>query len=165
MPETRTIKAPINFGHGEYLPTIAPQHEVAVWDPYTEENYNWLDVVHDDDAIAARYTGMTGMLPTDWDTDLSWQHVSVLEADEGTWIDWYDDMLRDVGNQPSGDDDTFDYWPSGCRALVQMAEVLDTEIGHGPTSRVTEARATIQRILGDMDDAIRQDIEHKVGLV
>jgi hypothetical protein len=33
----------------------------------------------------------------------------------------FDTLLRQLSNQPSGDDDCFDYWPSGVRLAAELA--------------------------------------------
>jgi hypothetical protein len=167
MPETRTIRATLSLGHAEYVPWAMAERTVAEWNPYDDDLQERISLVmhtpREPELLQEWFTKRMGTEPSD-DWDLSWQHIWTIEADEGEWMDWFDDLLAQVGARPSGDDDTFDYWPSGCRLLVAMARVVDDEAGHGPDSRVSLARGAIKAVLNDMPEHIAADIEDRVGL-
>lgn len=72
------------------------------------------------------------------DADLTWEHIVRVTGETDAISSGLDALMAYVGETPSGDDDTFDYWPSGCRFALDLA---------AQCGRYEETRETIVRVI------------------
>jgi hypothetical protein len=116
----------VNVGHGEYLP-LAQDGLTAelVWDPYDEANLEHTD---SEEQAKARYREVTGLEP-DPAWNLTWQSLQRWTGDAVALSAALHSLVDKLEAPPSGDDDTYDYWPSGVRLALQVAEALDAQLG------------------------------------
>lgn len=121
---TTPIVTPI--GHGEYMP------DASTYDVLYE--VEWNDTETDDDAYAecVRFFGRRKDLPADvveaaihevledgWQQDI----IIVTDPDEALRS-----LMVELDTEPSGDDDTFDYWPSGVRLAVALVAGINATL-------------------------------------
>jgi hypothetical protein len=127
----------VSVGHGEYLPAgVAELTASLVWDPYTDDN---IDHTADPDQALARYREVVGADPTgDW--DLTWETVQRWTGPRSAVDAALGSLLDKIAAAPSGDDDTYDYWPSGVRLALQVAEALGGD-------RVAQVQAAARGVL------------------
>jgi hypothetical protein len=120
----------VSGGHAEYLPANLGEQMIVVWDPYhdADNDASWTD-----EQLAERYTHNVGSTPKQgW--DLSWQNIYRIIALRSQVEQALEDLLDDLATGPSGDDDVFDYWPSGVRMAREIAAELDGENPDIPNS-------------------------------
>lgn len=107
MPEAQTFT--FDLRHAEYGDLSAAGEIVRTWEPETfddREVPEWVTFALDypDDA--------------EWCTLVQWHGTTA----ELTTV--FEALLADLRTTPTGDDTTYDYYPSGVRLAQQMAEVL-----------------------------------------
>lgn len=121
-------------GHGEY--GAAGDSGVAIkeiWPPTDEHG----DAVMFDDDVEARtaFEAAYPEIPVPDDADFSWEAIWLVTGTREQIEAWFSELVADISEPPSGDDTTYDYWPSGVRLAVQVAEW----IGDNAPQRVREA--------------------------
>jgi hypothetical protein len=109
----------LDAGHGEYMPGVAQGR--TLFDP-TE--HDWVE--GDEEVALAK---LREHLPPEAlgfePYDPTWNIIVELEGTIEELAAAFESLLGDVSGVPSGDDDTFDYWPSGARMLLAFAEDMD----------------------------------------
>jgi hypothetical protein len=127
----------VSVGHGEYLPAaVADLNATPVWDPGADDN---IDHTADPDQALARYRQLVGADPTgDW--NLTWETVQRWTGPRSAVDAALGSLLDKIAAAPSGDDDTYDYWPSGVRLALQVAEALGGD-------RVAQVQAAARGVL------------------
>lgn len=155
------VRLLLDAGHAEYMPTTG--HIEVIWAPLDE----FVEPLESDAVAAEALRIRLRAKYADW--------APALEPYDPTWcqvIEWagtqaqadaaFDNLLEQVAHVPSGDDDTFDYWPSGARLLLQIASDLDRiDIGHPKGRRWDAACQWIREVLtakGDLADELRDKI-------
>lgn len=139
----------VSAGHGEYLPVETPGVTVKhLWPPE--------DIDHDvtDDEYREMYELVTGN-EADPDVDYSWEVIVEITGGPNAIGDWLTVLCRMLVITPSGDDDTFDYWPSGCR----LAAAVAAELADPWPDRIQLA---IAAGLAGIDESIRPDVKEKL---
>jgi hypothetical protein len=144
----------VNVGHGEYLPLVQDGLTAdLVWDPYDDAN---LAASEDEAALLARYREVTGLEPNpDW--DVTWASVQRWTGEPAQIEAALASLMDKLEVPPSGDDDTYDYWPSGVRLALQVAEALDTQLGGERKADVQRRIRTVLEITGYEADEVRLD--------
>jgi hypothetical protein len=117
--------------HGEYLPARifeGPRQGVPspLWDILYEPEWNE-DATADEHADAVRYfarekgldTNEVDDLLAEIGEDVSWSILIIVDDDARPAA--FEDLLARVSAEPHGDDDTFDYWPSGVKLANALA--------------------------------------------
>lgn len=160
VPPAPELTRLVALGHGEYLPNAAVVglRVETVWDPYLNDVQ--ADLTVDEDKartlLLERNPGLdASALP---DCDLTWSPVDRWAGPFEAWEAAFEDLARQVGQAPGGDDDTFDYWPSGARLLLQVADVL------GPFYTATAERL-IRRVVAEIEPDFQPEILGKTGLL
>jgi hypothetical protein len=149
----------VNVGHGEYLP-LAQDGLTAelVWDPYDEANLEHTDR---EEQASARYREVTGLEPNPaW--DMTWQSVQRWTGDAAALSAALHSLVDTLEVPPSGDDDTYDYWPSGVRLALQVAAALDAQLGGERRAEVVaKVRAVIDGMALTPDDVRLGDLDEE----
>lgn len=101
----------------------------VVWNPNDEEVSALLDAAEeagiDRDRAAANMVEAAGVEAPE-DVDLSWETLYRLRGSRDEVLDWLIILVREVEDGPEGgDDETFDYWPSGVRLALAVADKVD----------------------------------------
>jgi hypothetical protein len=150
----------LDAGHGEYIPSSGVV--LSVWAPLDfDEPFEY-----DEDKAALL---MRAALPDEAREfecyDPSWCTVITLSGTPGQLESAFSELLAQVSAEPSGDDDTFDYWPSGGRLLLALAVDLDVlAVERGDENQGSEAghleraQQAIEEVLdakGDLADELR----------
>jgi hypothetical protein len=127
VPPMRVL---VSAGHHEYDIDPLPRLTITqVW-PVEEMILNG-EVIHpdedrydmDDDEVMAAYQTAA---PDGPDIDPMWEHVVCWEGSRGMLIAGLAQLTATIENTAlGGDDDTFDYWPSGVRYAAAIADALD----------------------------------------
>jgi len=107
----------VSAGHAEYM--LSDEVCRVVWDPSEAELDEAGEAVPTEALEAVRSRVMRGD-----DIDFGWETVLDVECSRAALEAETERLLHDVEVAPSGDDQTFDYWPSGARLLRDLAEVL-----------------------------------------
>lgn len=143
------IRALVNAGHDEYA--LVGEGVTCVWGGDVFDTY---DEPNDDDAWASM-----GVAPEERiDADLSWQHVYRIEATRQDLTRAFLGLLTALSQPPGGDDDTFDYYPSGARLALAVARLLGA-----PWPAATEQ--VIRTAIGEKDDdAVATEVLDSIGL-
>jgi hypothetical protein len=143
------VKIVASAGHYEYGPCAdgTAAHEVAglvisdVW-PTPD-----VDDVYDlDEADAAK--AYAAAVPGGPDIDPLWEHVVAWEGDEDAVRAGLRVLVDQISQRPSGDDDTFDYWPSGVRYARAIAEAV------GMLDEVDDAVRAVLATMGELADEL-----------
>jgi hypothetical protein len=153
------MSAPLDFtvsaGHAEYwVDGVADVVVTELWpsnlDPY--------DDFADEDEMLARYqAGNGGQLPPGDYVDLGWEHVVRVTGTRAGVIKTLLRLVDMVGVAPSGDDDVFDYWPSGSRFALGVA----AQLGEHWVAMVTEL---VRAVAADLGPDYEAEILDKVGV-
>jgi hypothetical protein len=141
----------VSVGHGEYLP-LAQEGLTAevVWDPYEEDNLVHTEV---EERALARYREVTGLEPNpDW--DVTWQSIQRWKGEPPQIEAALASLMDKLEISPSGDDDTFDYWPSGVRLALMVAEALDAQLGGERQADVRRRIRTVLHAIGYTPDEV-----------
>jgi hypothetical protein len=155
-PKAGEVRLVIDVGHGEY-----PFAGDGVTTYTLHEPFGLADLPDEDAAaqMLARTLEHEGI--TDFEAyDPSWSIVIDARGTFDALDAAYGALRDDVSGVPSGDDTTFDYWPSGARALMQVAAALDALDGG-------ERRAESVRVVKDVLDALgdtADEVRDRVGL-
>lgn len=142
----------VDFGHAEYdLPELRGVTVVDILG--SDPDVDLFDL--DDEQLAALFREKTGQEPDEaW--DLTWQKIQQVSwSDDRQLLRALDLFLDDLDQNPGGDDGTFDYWPSGMRAALQ----LDAALGNVRSERIKEIA---ERIINMKHPAIREEIRERV---
>ena len=138
--------------HGEYLPAqvyIADQWYAELNEPGAEPQPDWVvpEIIED---------GFD-----DVDPDGS-QFIRLSITDEVGLMAALESLFAEVAGGPAGgDDDTFDYWPSGVLLLQAMGYDL-TAPAH--CARYQDMRSAIAQVILDEQDELADELLEKVGL-
>jgi hypothetical protein len=141
-------------GHAEYWvdDTSIPGLVITdVWPPADIDDV--YEAFPDDGMIEAAYAAAVLNGP---DVDPYWEHVVSWNGDRAAIEAGLTTLLEEVGVAPSGDDDTFDYWPSGCRYALSIAARLDDEW-------VAKVEEIVRTVIVGMDD-FADELFDKVGI-
>lgn len=158
------MKLLVSLGHAEYEPRHPPElTRRLLWDPLAIPVPSWWDA-DDAEALARKaflhaHPDHADGLP-DW--DLTWESVEEWEGDPADFEMALSSLLAQLREGPSGDDDTFDYWPSGVRLARQVAAALDRERSIRPTRDAGVVRAAhdvLARIGVGIDQFAYLDLE------
>jgi len=148
----------VSAGHDEYpLNDRDREYVTLVWsyeyddDPddyaYTPE---WEQKLHD------MFVEEVGTEPdTEW--DLGWENIYHVVGPVYAISGMLRDLLKDLDVELGGDDDTFDYWPSG----VRMAIAIAAHLKGGWPMRVEELA---HRIINEQAGSFAPELYDKVGL-
>lgn len=113
----------VSAGHDEYGLVLRDEQATHVW-PLDDDEERW---DQDGATLAAKYQDATGAMP-DGDWDLVWEHIYRISATRAELETALGVLTLQVLDGPdSGDDDTFDYWPSAVRLALSVAEELGGE--------------------------------------
>ena len=151
----------LDAGHGEYMPyaegvSITDIHYLnddRYWGaerPPTDEEAQSLLNKH----LPREALGMEVYDP-------AWCLVITMTGTFEDLLQAFYDLLKQVAEEPSGDDTTFDYWPSGARLLLQLAADLDELRGPSGMSWGETARDVIGEVLeakGDLAEELTDKI-------
>jgi hypothetical protein len=142
----------VNVGHGEYLPSITDALTAdLVWDPYDDLTLKHTQTEAD---ALARYREVTGLEPNpEW--DLTWQSVQRWRGEPAAVEAALASLMDKLEVPPSGDDDTYDYWPSGVRLALQVAKALDAQLGGRRKAEVQRRIREVLEITGREPDEVR----------
>jgi len=111
-----TITMVVSAGHNEY--PIGCSEEL-----WSSHNHDHLWLADDVEAAATELYKSLGL--PEIDADVSWETIIRVTGQRETLNQALDMLLGDLcGGPKGGDDDTFDYWPSGMRLAQQVAAVL-----------------------------------------
>lgn len=119
-----TLSMVVSYGHAEYvLPTLPNLLQEQLWGPDDfEAEAEW-----DEHDAVEHFRIQHGFLPPD--ADLSWEHIFRVTGDRDVMAEAFAGLLLDIARPPGGDDDTYDYWPSGVRLAWEIAGLLgDSEV-------------------------------------
>lgn len=161
LPPAPTVTALVATGHGEYLPDHAGCGLTVetLWDPH--DNGAQADLQLDEGGALERFLTEHPELDRAQvdalDADLTWSPVERWTATRTGWDAAYAGLAGQVAEVPGGDDDTFDYWPSGARLLLQIAGVL------GEPWYADNAERVIRRTIDGIDADFRDELLQKVG--
>jgi hypothetical protein len=112
-------------GHAEYGDPN-PQNGLRlsiIWDPQADDLYEKIDGDEANaEALWEEYLGWRGIARPN--ADLTWENIWRLRGTREQVSEWLDSLLSDLSVTPSGDDTTYDYWPSGVRLAREVAAVL-----------------------------------------
>jgi hypothetical protein len=140
----------VSARHCEYLPpAISGVTITHVW-PGADDA-----MLLDPEEASKAYEATTGLVADDG-IDYSWEGIIQIDGTPNDVGDWLTALCRMLVVTPSGDDDTFDYWPSGCL----LARAVADELGDPWPARVELA---IRTGLGGIDEFIRPEIEERVA--
>jgi hypothetical protein len=154
----------VSAGHDEYQfflqdpngRTVDEQKLELVWAyDYGDDDD---DVVYDDDwmeRLREQFRQTVGEEPGDW--DLGWEHIYRIDAPRAEIEDALTELLATLDTEPGGDDDTFDYWPSGIRLAFGVAEKLSRDWPH-------RVEAVARRIITECRPMYAEELLAKVGL-
>lgn len=135
MVEVRVpdIDMVLSYGHAEYVPPFPDGTAVCVWpsdsminDMDSETLLTWIEEHSENvEEMTAKWVEITGLpaerLP---EADLQWESIYRVRCTREQLITTFEMFMLAVDTTPSGDDDTFDYWPSGARLLITMGTKL-----------------------------------------
>lgn len=145
MSTSRLTRFWLNAGHAEVLPDVC----WTTWRVAFSFDYD------DDPSESAEDTARTkanravynGTLPQEYasdDWDPSWQKIYKVT---GTLKEHAEDLISFLGGQlefrPTGDDDVFNYWPSGIRLAWEWAEKIHRAGGPDIRARVIRTAQTV----------------------
>lgn len=159
-----TIRMIVGIGHGEYEPAFPEQVQTAiVWDASTDYGD---DGVNDLDVAWVQRTGLP--IEARPDADLSFGFIEYIVGERDDIEVGLDNLIAQLTADvklkdgstlvvPSGDDDTFDYWPSGVRLAFQIAE----HVGPDAVLRVDGAA---RRQIAKKDASFRDEIASSCGI-
>jgi len=154
MADEKTHTLWLDAGHFEYAWKEGPQPR-AVWSPFEVFDERFIDE-------SEAYAAMREQVPPGIEVlDPTW--CTVLRV-SGTLAELqlaYRSLLEDVSAPPSGDDDSYDYWPSGCRMVMHFAAELD-RLDAG--ARVAQAREVILAVIEAKGEGFAEQIEGGCGL-
>lgn len=141
----------VSAGHAEY--GAAGESGVVIeemWPP-DDEHGDALFFDDNEEALAAFKAAYPG-IPDDGrpDADYAWEHIWRVQGTPEQVEAWFSGLVDELAEPPSGDDTTYDYWPSGVRLAIQVAEVLDSGIPGDHTERLKQA---VREGLNEMDPA------------
>jgi len=135
----------LDVGHGEYMPADRELGTVTRWDPaeYYDTSPPSGEVAGEDmrRSLPEWAKGLEVYDPT-WTTVV--EFIGPPAALKRAW----QSLLADVSSPPSGDDDVFDYWPSGARLLLDMAIDLDG-LDNGSHEHSIRALEVVSDMLAD----------------
>lgn len=111
----------VSAGHAEYLPPVTPGLSVTdVWPLSDREDLSEWELED--------FTRLTGIsyekIP---DVDLNWETIQRWKGTPSVIAEALTILLGDLAEIPGGDDDTYDYWPSGVRLAAAVADELGGE--------------------------------------
>jgi hypothetical protein len=156
----RDIHLVLDVGHAEYLPQVRYCVKMNVlWDPLHD------DTVFEDDPQADGLMRLS--LPAEIKTefqayDPTWCQVIELKGALNELDAIFGELLEQIEAVPHGDDDTFDYWPSGARLVMQLARDLD-QVDEG--MRIHYAKRIVSRVLTQKDPEIAADMRDKLDWI
>lgn len=151
-------------GHAEYMPTMpAPatcetvwcfsEHELADRMFAAGAEYPGYSADELEALIVATTGGPSSALP---DADLEWETIVRISGPRYELAQGYLSLEREVSMAPHGDDDVFDYWPSGARFLIDYAAALGAPYPN-------RAAARIDAVLDELE-AYGDELADKVGV-
>lgn len=117
------IEIMASAGHGEYG-DLASRLVRVIWEPTCDD---LMDQIDGDEEVAQRLWresyGDLAYPPADltWETIIG---IAGTRAEVGAWLD---SIISEISVTPHGDDEVFDYWPSGVRLAREVAAVLGRE--------------------------------------
>lgn len=165
---TQALRFIVSAGHAEYGDGSSPLVE-EIWNPTADGTWDALydprlghhaEPGHADRRAAALFTERTGVpaeeLPA---VDLTWEVVWRITGLRPEVGEWFDQLVADLAAGPSGDDDTYDYWPSGVRLAHQVALFLGDDEA---TARVRDTALEIVKALGLLPDRLGLGLEETV---
>lgn len=127
MPVSMIVSA----GHGEYGDLRWPLVEL-IWEPLADEKtylalFHAIDAGDDVEELAKRlFAERNPGVEPPADADLTWENIVRITGEREAVEAWQDQLVSELLGGPSGgDDDTFDYWPSG----VRLARAVAAELG------------------------------------
>lgn len=142
----------VSAGHAEYMGN-APVTLEYLWgmdDAYGEDGE-----ALDYDSLPEKFDAKNpGVTVGDW--DLGWQHIVRLSGTQESLVAYYKSLVEQLRVTPSGDDDTFDYYPSGVRYAAEIGGDLGLDIREDLLPAVTAAL--------DEDEDYWQEVRDKTGI-
>jgi hypothetical protein len=147
------MKVTVSAGHGEYQ--IDPPEGLTiteVWPPDGEEDL-WEMA---EDLILLKYRRAVPDGPSD--VDPYWERVMVWEGDLRAFDAGLFRLVNALDSGLGGDDDTFDYWPSGVRYAKEIAELVTDEWA----ARVEE---TARKVVAEQREEFAEELLTKCGYV
>ncbi len=132
---TDTLDFMVSAGHDEYPLDLTPfssdgtRQMINVWPGPTFDVYQWGDDPANKGVdISTKWTEVTGLPESQRpDADLYWEAIYHVTAQRAAVEHALECLIDDIAIEPGGDDDTFDYWPSGVRLALAVAEHLGPE--------------------------------------
>ena len=147
----------VSEGHAEYpMPTnVAGLDVTEVWPPaaMSDEERDGLYDLYGSDQVDVWERYNPGTLPPD--ADLAWEHIISVTGTPEAINAGLDLLIADISTRPSGDDDVFDYWPSGCRLALDVAAQVD---------RTDEVTAVIRSVIVTSLEDYAEELFDKVGI-
>lgn len=147
--------------HAEYTLQGPGVTVTDVWDYECLEQFDSQQDEGVDEVTADMWTQATGLpetlFSTEW--DLMWENIVRIEGDADAVAAALDTLIADLSNTPGGDDDTFDYWPSGVIYAQDIAAAL-ASVGRNGYDEKIEA-AVYAAIYGT---GFEDELYDKVGL-
>lgn len=158
---TQSLRFIVSAGHAEYGDRSSPVVE-EIWNPTGDGTWDSIYAARHGDIranygstdrlAAALFTERTGVpadeLPA---IDFTWEVVWRITGLRPQVAEWLDLLIVDLAAGPSGDDDTYDYWPSGVRLAHQVALFLDDD---EIIARVRATALEIMKALGLSADEV-----------
>jgi hypothetical protein len=151
------MKLTVSIGHGEYGSHGTVKRR-ELWDPHDESTEELIlaerddgdDDFRDDDHARAAFAKAYGSAAAVEDWDFTWEIIEEWEGTPEEFRQEFEFLMNDLRIPPSGDDTTFDYWPSGVRLAQQLGEALDECHGvrHGYRERVDALGWTVLAEIG-----------------
>ena len=149
----------VSTGHAEYgVYESIPGLDVAdLWPPAAmndDDRDRLYDLWENEQVVTwLRYYPDEGLPP---DADLAWEHIVRWTGDTPAINAGLDVLIQQISVEPHGDDDTFDYWPSGCRYALDVA---------GYVGRAQEVEQVIRGVIASKDlGEYADELFDKVGM-
>lgn len=154
-PDCQPIRRILDIGHGEYVSGLTPLDTETIWNGHedAESLSSTLEPTREqvENLLRSRGLGSDDSIGIAAEAEADgWWCIYVTAA--GTPAQWAlaaAAQTAEISVPPSGDDDTFDYWPSGVRLARAIAGVV------GPDA-IAELRTTVSAVL-DAKDVLRDD--------
>lgn len=146
------MKITASARHGEYMIDSMPGLTVTeVWptEEAEEDRWDW-----DDTTAHIEYRNAVPDGPAI--DDPTWEHVVTWEGDREAVERGLTALIETIDCAPGGDDDTFDYWPSG---VIYAADIADVLGGDWPAKVEEVAR----RVVADYKSDFAEELLSKTG--
>ena len=119
--DDETLSPVLSFGHAEYtLPAVPGLVQEHLWNPVDDFQDDW-----DENDAVAHFRTQHGFDPPD--ADLSWESIFRITGSRSAIEQAFNGLLTEIATPPGGDDDSYDYWPSGVRLAHDITGLLDRD--------------------------------------